>query len=44
MVFGSGISNKSTGYAIAARELAPALASGIANTSAVSTGTCVVRD
>jgi len=44
MVFGSGISSKTTGYAIAARELAPALASGISNTAAVSTGTCVLRD
>jgi S1-C subfamily serine protease len=44
MVFGSGVSNKSTGYAIAASELAPAIQSGNANTAAVSTGTCVVRD
>ena len=44
MVFGSGISNKSTGYAIAASELTTAIQSGIANAAAVSTGTCVVRD
>jgi S1-C subfamily serine protease len=44
MVFGSGISNKSTGYAIAASELGAVKASGISNTAAVDTGTCVVRD
>ncbi|CAB4676060.1 unannotated protein [freshwater metagenome] len=44
MVFGSGISNKSTGYAIAASELNTAVATGIASQTPVSTGTCVVRD
>ena len=44
MVFGSGISNKSTGYAIAASELNTAMATGIASQTPVSTGTCVVRD
>jgi S1-C subfamily serine protease len=44
MVFGSGISNKSTGYAIAASELNTAISTGIASQTPVSTGTCVVRD
>ena len=44
MVFGSGISYKSTGYAIAASELNTAVATGIASQTPVSTGTCVVRD
>lgn len=44
MVFGSGISNKSTGYAIASSELNTAMATGIASDAPVDTGTCVVRD
>ena len=44
MVFGSGISNTSTGYAIAASELNMAMATGIASETLVDTGTCVVRD
>ena len=44
MVFGSGISNKATGYAIAASELNTAKATGLASDTAVDTGTCVVRD
>ncbi|MDD2818624.1 MAG: MarP family serine protease [Candidatus Nanopelagicales bacterium] len=44
MVFGSGISNKATGYAIAASELTSAMAAGIAGEASVDTGTCVVRD
>lgn len=44
MVFGSGISNATTGYAIAAAELEPAITDARAATGAVSTGACSVRD
>lgn len=44
MVFGSGISSETTGYAIAAAELEPAIAAAQSASRAVSTGTCTVRD
>ena len=44
MVFGSGIGDASTGFAIASSELKPAIIAGSSAREAVSTGTCVVRD
>ncbi|MDO8731360.1 MAG: MarP family serine protease [Actinomycetota bacterium] len=44
MVFGSGIGDASTGFAIASSELKPAIVSGSKAREAVNTGSCVVRE
>ncbi len=44
MVFGSGIGDATTGFAIASSELKPAIIEGSSAQAAVSTGTCVLRD
>lgn len=44
MVFGSGIGDATTGFAIASSELKPAIIAGSSAQEPVSTGTCVLRD
>ena len=44
MIFGSGIGDATTGYAIAASELKSAIVAGSSAKEAVSTGSCVVRE
>ncbi len=44
MVFGSGIGDATTGFAIASTELKPAIIAGTKAQQPVSTGTCVVRE
>ncbi|MDP2014601.1 MAG: MarP family serine protease [Actinomycetota bacterium] len=44
MVFGSGIGDATTGFAIASSELKPAIIEGSSAQKPVSTGTCVLRD
>ena len=44
MVFGSGIGDATTGFAIAAHELKPAIIAGTSAQGPVDTGTCVLRD
>lgn len=44
MVFGSGIGDATTGYAIAVSELKPAIVAGSSASRPVGTGSCVVRE
>lgn len=44
MVFGSGIGDATTGFALASSELKPAIIAGSTAQAPVSTGTCVVRE
>lgn len=44
MVFGAGVSNEDTGFAITAGELEPILDAGIGRRAAVDNGSCRIRD
>lgn len=44
MVFGAGVSNEDTGFAITAGELEPILDEGIGRKAAVDNGSCRIRD